>query len=136
MFEAGVEVIILLLFLGGFQELLGDFGLVGGGVSIHETHVVNTVRSLRPEVSDEEILLHTPLIIQRIPIEFVLLYTHVATCVDSRVVTYVRVGEGFACKVREPIMGIVVTRRGEAPLLVVEGMADIKYRATYITMVR
>ena len=47
MFEAGVEVLLLLLLLSGFQALLGFFLLVGGGISIHYTHVVNTVRTLR-----------------------------------------------------------------------------------------
>ena len=54
MFEAGVEVLLLLLLLSGFQALLGFFLLVGGGISIHYTHVVNTVRPLCPEVSYEE----------------------------------------------------------------------------------
>ena len=53
-FEAGIEIIVILLLLRGFQALLGVFGLVGGGVSIHDTHVINTVCTLRPKVSDEE----------------------------------------------------------------------------------
>ena len=47
-FEAGIEIIVILLLLRGFQALLGVFGLVGGGFSIHNTHIVNTVRPLRP----------------------------------------------------------------------------------------
>ena len=48
LFEAGVKVLLLLLLLSSFQEILGVYGLVGGGISIHDTHVVNTVRPLRP----------------------------------------------------------------------------------------
>ena len=63
MFEADIEVILLLLLLGVFQKLLRSFGLVGGGVSIHDTHVVNTVCPLRIEVSDEKIPLHILLVL-------------------------------------------------------------------------
>ena len=52
LFEASVKIILILLLLSGFQALLGGFGLVGGGVSIHEIHVVDTVHPLNPEVSD------------------------------------------------------------------------------------
>ena len=52
LFEEGVKVLLLLLLLSSFQALIGCFGLVGGGVSIHNTHVVNTVLPLRQEVSD------------------------------------------------------------------------------------
>ena len=63
MFEAVVEIILLLLLLSFFQTLIRGFGLVGGGVSIHDTYVVNSVRPLRPEVSDEEIPLQLSLVI-------------------------------------------------------------------------
>ena len=54
LFESGVEVLLILLLLSGFQALLGIFGLLVDGVSIHDTHVVNTVYPLCPEVSCEE----------------------------------------------------------------------------------
>ena len=53
LFEAGVKVLLLIILLSGLQALLGGFGQVGGGVHIHATHVVNTVRLLRPKVSDQ-----------------------------------------------------------------------------------
>ena len=53
LFEAAIELILLLIPLGSFQSFLGGFGLVGDGVSIHDTHVVNNFCPLRPEVSDE-----------------------------------------------------------------------------------
>ena len=52
LFGAGVKIILFLHLPSGLQKLLGVFGLVGGGVSIHDTHVGNTVFILRPEVSD------------------------------------------------------------------------------------
>ena len=48
LFEASVKILLFILLLSVFQELLGGFGLVRGGVSIHNTHVVNTVSSLGP----------------------------------------------------------------------------------------
>ena len=53
MFEEGVKLLLLLFVLGSFQALLGVFGLVEGGVSIHDTHLVNNVCPLCPEVSGE-----------------------------------------------------------------------------------
>ena len=38
-------------------------------------------------------------------------------------------------KVGHPIMELVVTRRDEASLIAVEGVADVKFRATSITMI-
>ena len=51
LFEAGVEVLLIILLLGSFQALLGVLVLLEGDVSIHYTYVMNTVRPLRPEVS-------------------------------------------------------------------------------------
>ena len=61
LFEAGVNILILLLPLSGFQALFRGVGMVGGGISIHDTHVMNTVHPLRSEVSDEEIPLQPPI---------------------------------------------------------------------------
>ena len=96
LFEAGVKVFLLLLLLSGFQELIVFFGLVGGGVSIHDTHVVNTVCPLIPKVSDEDTPLQLSLILQRVLFEFVLPFTHGATSVYFGVATHVRGGEGLA----------------------------------------
>ena len=48
---------------------------------------------------------------------------HSPTCVYFGVVTHVRGGEDIACKVSDPVTELVVTRRDEAPLLAVEGLA-------------
>ena len=62
LFEADIEVILLLLLLGVFQKLLRSFGLVGGGVSIHDTHVVNTVCPLGPQIPDQKVPHIAPLL--------------------------------------------------------------------------
>ena len=54
LFEADVRILLFLCLISGFQKLLGGFGLVGGGVIVHSTHIVNTVRPLCREVYDEE----------------------------------------------------------------------------------
>ena len=53
-------------------------------------------------------------------------------CVDFGVVTHVHGVKGLACKVRDPITEPVVTRRDEASLIAVKGVADIKLCATYM----
>ena len=52
LFEADVKILLLLILFRGFQAPLGFFGLVGGGASIHDTHVVNIFRSLHPDYFD------------------------------------------------------------------------------------
>ena len=54
LFEAIIEILLLLPIISGFQALLGFLGLVRAGISIHNTHIMNTVRPLRIEVYDEE----------------------------------------------------------------------------------
>ena len=44
--KKSVELILVLLAIIGLQALIKSFGLVGDGGSIHDTHVVNTVRPL------------------------------------------------------------------------------------------
>ena len=46
--KPSLEVILTLLELSGLQALLRGFGLLVHGFSIHNTHVVNTVRTMRP----------------------------------------------------------------------------------------
>ena len=56
-FEEGVNILIFLLLLSGFQATLGRFGLVGCGVIIYDKHVVNNVHLLCLQVFNE----NTPL---------------------------------------------------------------------------
>ena len=57
LFEVGVDILIFIRLLRGLQAPFRGFGLVGGGIIIHDTYVVNTVYPLHPEVSDK----NTPL---------------------------------------------------------------------------
>ena len=98
LFEAGFKVLLIILFFSGFQALLGGFGLVGGGVSIHHMHIMNTVHTLRTEVSDEEISLQLLPILQRGTFEFVLLSVHGVIYVYYGVIKHVCWGEGLARK--------------------------------------
>ena len=106
--------------------------MIEGGVSIYDTHVVNNVYPLIPEVSGEDTPLQISLYIRRGPFELVLPSMHGATCVYFGVVMHRHGDEGLAFKVGDPITYIVMTRRDEALLLAVKGVADIKYRATSI----
>ena len=63
MFEEGVKVTLLLLVINGFQALLRFLGLVGGVLSINDTHVVNNIRTIFAEVSDDEITLQLYLVL-------------------------------------------------------------------------
>ena len=110
--------------------------MVVRGTSIHDTHVMNNVRLLCLEVSDEESPLQPPLVLCRGPFDFVLPSTHSATCVYFVVITNVSGGEGLVCKVKNPITELVVMRRDDASLLSIKGVADVRCCATSITMVR
>ena len=127
LFEAGIEVLHLILLLSGLQALLGGCGQVGEAVHIHDTHFVNTVRTMRTKVPDQEIPLQLLLVFRRGPFEF----APPATCVDFGIV-----GEGLALKVSNPITELAVTRRDEASLLVANGVTDGKCRPTPVSMVR
>ena len=132
MFGAGINILLFLCLLISFQALFGGFGLVGCGAGIHDTHVVNTVCPLHPEVSDEYIPLQLSYILLRGPFEIFLTYIHGETCVDFGVVARLRGVEGLARKVSNPITELVVTLRDEASLLAVKGVTYFKFRASYI----
>ena len=51
--ESGLPVFPFLSLLHGWGSFLRIFVLVREGISIHDTHVVNTVRPLLPEVTDQ-----------------------------------------------------------------------------------
>ena len=96
---------------------------------------MNNVRLLRPEGSDEEIPLQLYLFIKRRPFEFVLPSKHCATCENIWVVAHVHGGEELAHKVKYTITELVVTRRDEASLISVKGVAYVKCCATSIAIV-
>ena len=127
---------VFLRLLGAFQALLGIFVLVGGRIIIHDTHILNTVRPMRPEVSDEETSLQLSFVPWRGAFELVLPSMYGATRVDFGVVRHVCGGEGLACKFYKPITEIIMTLRDEASLIAVEGISDVKCRSMSITMFR
>ena len=92
----GVKLLLLLHLISGFHALLRVFGLVGSGISIHDTHVVNTVCDLHPEVSDED----TPSIFlssfKGYPLSFSLPPCTERPVYIFWVVTHMRGGEGLA----------------------------------------
>ena len=118
MFESGTKILLFLFLFSSFQALLGVLVLIGSGVSIHDTHVLNNVRPLSPEVSDEEIPLQIFfLLFLKVPFELLIHSPHGATCVDFGVVTHMCGGKGLACKFGNPITETIVTCHDEASLL-------------------
>ena len=102
-------------------------GLVGVGVIIHETYVVNTVRTLRPEVYEKDTPLQISLIFQRGPfLDFPFLNAQRNLCRFWGHHAHVCRGESLARKVGDPITEIILTRHDEASLIEVEGMVEVK----------
>ena len=66
--EGIVEVLPLLFALGSLQALLRGLGLVGDGVSIHNTRIVNSVRPLSPKIPDQQVPLLLYLLLRRFPL--------------------------------------------------------------------
>ena len=122
--------------LRSFQALLRGFGLVGGGISINNTHVVNNVCPLCPEVYDDDTSLLLSYVLCRVLFELIFTSTYGKTYVNFGVVTHMCGGEGLACKVRNSITDLVATRRNEASLIAVEDVADVKLCAISITIFR
>ena len=53
--EAGLQIIPLFLFLCCQEKYIWRLFMVGEGISIHDTHVVNTVSPSQTEVADKEL---------------------------------------------------------------------------------
>ena len=60
--SASIKVLPLLFALGVLQALLWGLGLLGDGVSIHDTHVVNAVFNLSPDILYQQSPLSPPLL--------------------------------------------------------------------------
>ena len=115
---------------------------MGLGVSVHDTHGMNTVRPVIPEVTDQEVsLLFCGLWRQRAvpvcqttsPCRLSLWTLHGAPCEDKGVIAHVRGGGVFAAQVFDLVLKIIVTRHDEAAVLVVQGVADKEGRPIVIT---
>ena len=106
---------------------------MGLGVSVHDTHVVNTIGTILPEVMDQEVSFifrglwrRRAVLIGRTygPGWLSLWPLQGATYEDEGVVAHVRGGEGFAVQVCDPVPEIIMTRRDEAAPIEIEGMTN------------
>ena len=101
---------------------------MGEGASVHNTHVVNTVRPSLPEVLGEKISLLFQIyrshwwIFGGIPRRLGLFLLHVSALMDELVVAHVQWDEGFACKVIDLIMELVFMSRYESTLITIQGV--------------
>ena len=130
--EASLQVHLLLALLRLLQTFLWGTPPIGLGVSVHDTHVVNTVSPIGPEVPDQKVSLLFLFPWKGGPqccdvtgsggLSF--LPRHGATLVDEAVVAHVSGGEFPARQIRHPVTELIVTRRDEAGPLAIEGVAD------------
>ena len=106
---------------------------MGLGISVHNTHVVNTVIPIMPEVTDQEVsILFCGLWRRNVvqigcacdPGRLCLWPLHDSTCKDEGVVAHVRGDECFDGQVRDLIPEIVMTRRDEVAPLTIKGVTD------------
>ena len=96
---------------------------MGLGVSVHDTHGMNTVRPIIPEVTDQEVSLifcglwrrrAVPVCQTTSPGRLSLWPLHGATCEYEGVIAHVRGGGAFAAQVFNLVSEIIVTRRDVA----------------------
>ena len=100
--DASLQVFTLILLIIHLEALLQILVLVGEGVRVHDTHVVNTIRPSLSEVTGQKISLilqrlvfHRQIVV-KLPISMVLYLPHCATWMDEGVVVHVRGGKMFA----------------------------------------
>ena len=132
--EASLQVHLLLTPLRLLQKSLGGLLLIGLCVSVHDTHVVNTVCPIVPEVPDQKVsLLFCGLWLSvtwfgaatgsgRLGFRPL----HGATLVYEGVVANMKGGECPARQIRDPVTELIVTRCDEATPLAFEGVAYIE----------
>ena len=129
--EASLQVHLLLTPLCLLQTFLGGLLRIGLCISVHNTHVVNTVCPILPEVLG-----------QKVSLLFRGLWRGVhwvgaatgagrlgiwplrgATLVYEGVVAYMRGGEGLVRQIRDPVTELIMTRSDEATPLAIKGVA-------------
>ena len=99
------------------RSLLWGLGLIGHGVSIHDTHVVNNVRPLSPKIPDQQVPFILPLLWQWFLLALSLFLSiglpplNGTTCKAYEFVAHMCGGEGLSCKVGNPTMELFVTLR-------------------------
>ena len=129
--KASLQVHLLLTPLHFLQTSLGGFLPIGLCISVHDTHFVNTVCTIGPEVPDQKFFLMFCGLWWSVSwfgavtgsggLGFWPL--HGATLVYKGVVSYVRGGEYPVRQIRNPVTELIVRRRDEATLIAVEGVA-------------
>ena len=132
--EEILQVHLLLTLLRLLQTFLGGLLPIGLCISVHDTHVVNTVCPVGPEVPDQKVSLLFRGLWWRVPRCGAVTGSgglgfrprHGATLVNEGVVAYVRGGESPARQIRNPVTELIVTRRDEATPLAIEGVADLE----------
>ena len=132
--EASLQVHLFLALLRLLQTFLWGPPPVGLCISVHDTHVVNTVGPIGPEVPDQKISLlfrilgwggpQCGTVTESGGLRF--RPRHGTTLVNEGVVAYVRGGEGPARQIRDPVTELIMTRRDKATPLAVEGVANGK----------
>ena len=130
--KASLQVHLLITPLRLLQTSLGGLLPIGFCISVHDTHAVNTVCPVGPEVPDQKVSLMFRGLWWRVP-QFgvvtgsgrLVFRPHLgATLVYEGVVAYVRGGECPARQIRDPVTELIVTRRDEATPLAFKGVAD------------
>ena len=132
--EASLQVHLLLTPLCLLQTSLGVLLPIRLCITVHDTHVVNTVCPIVPEVPDQKVSLLFRGLWWRFPWCGAVTGSGRlgfrpppgATLVYEGVVAYVRGGKCPARQIRDPLTELTVTRRDKATPLAVKGMADGK----------
>ena len=117
---------------------------MGLGVSVHDTHAVNTVGPVLPEVTYQEVsLMFRGLWLRRAvligrtcgPGRLSLWPLHGATCKDEGFVAHMRGGEGFAGQVCDPFLYLVMTRRENDVPLAIKDVTNGKFGVAAVTVI-
>ena len=142
MLKASLQEHLLLTPLRLLQTFLWVPLPIGLSISVHDTHVVNTVCPVGPEVLVQKVSLLFRGLWWRVPRCVAVMGSdglgfcphHGATLVNEGVVAYVRGGEIPARQIRDPITELIVTCRDKATPLAVEGVAHVKPGIAAVTV--
>ena len=113
------------------------------GISVHDTHVVNTVSPIFPEVMDQEVsfLFQGPWRWRVVPVGrtcgpgyLILRPIHGATFKYEGVIAHERGVECFSGQVYDPVPELVMTRRNEDAPLAIKGMTYLEFGVVDVTV--
>ena len=138
--EESLQVHLLLTLLRLLQTSLGGLLPIVLCISVHNSHVVNTVSSILPEVPEQKVSLlffglwRSVLCVGDAtgPGWFCFCFLHGATLVNEGVVAYVRGGEIPARQIRDPVTDLIVTRCDKDTPLAIE---SVSYRESGIAAI-